>query len=148
MKNFIAVAISIADDEVENASVNNIQQQRTNFIKRSTSNITTVVLSIVFPSANRSTLPTKYPTILILKWNRAICFHLPVSGRNCGYVFVEEPANWRQEIHVHCFNCQLASRKQFRVDYGYINEHTLDSIEFWQPSKDGWDKNSFTVSHI
>jgi len=67
MKNFIAVAISIADDEVENASVNNIQQQRTNFIKRSTSNITTVVLSIVFPSANRSTLPTKYPTILILK---------------------------------------------------------------------------------
>jgi len=67
MEHFIAVTISIANDEVKNARINNIQQQWTSFIQWRTPNIITVMLSIIFPSANKAKLSMKYPTISILQ---------------------------------------------------------------------------------
>ena len=54
VEHFIMMPICIADDEVKYASVNNIQQQRTSLIEWSASNITTIMLSIVFPPTNKS----------------------------------------------------------------------------------------------
>ena len=56
IKDFIVVTISIADDEVKYASVNNIKQQRSSLIQRRTSNIGAIMLSIVFPPTNKSIL--------------------------------------------------------------------------------------------